>query len=214
MSVTVPSPARSPYDGPQHLATVANLMKPSGGLVIPAQPTGSETPRLAPAVSRDVPPFGARVAAEVLAQVPQLAERVTAAELADICTTAGIQSGIVPTHGEHPAVVRIRAARADATGDYADFLDVLLAEFERTGDPEGVARQLARSFVRDRLVRLCADARVRVVPADGPNVPLLSCGILTGPDRDGMREFIVPPGQSDRDTLDLLRTALARQAAA
>ncbi|WP_331453039.1 hypothetical protein [Streptomyces sp. SS162] len=213
MSVTVPFPAQPSYDGPQHRATVLSLMKPSGGLVIPAQPTGSETPRLAPA-PQDVPPFGARVAADILAQMPHLAEHVTAAELADICTTAGIQTGMLPTHGEHPAVVRIRAARAAATGDYADFLDVLLAEFERTGDPEGVARQLARSFDRDRLAQLCADTRVRIVHADGPNAWMLSVGILTEAGPDGVREFIVPQAQSDRDTLDLLRAALARQAAA
>ncbi|URM90382.1 hypothetical protein LUW75_10695 [Streptomyces sp. MRC013] len=176
---------------------------PTGGH--PAQPkTGHVTATT---------PFGARVAADILGELPQLAQRVTATELAAVCTDAAIQAGILPTNGEHPAVTSIRTARATASGEYADFLDLLLTEFERTGDPEGVARQLARGLDRDRLLRLCVEARVRIVPADGPNARMLSVSILTDAGPDGVREFFVPQGQSDRDTLGLLRAALARQAA-
>lgn len=109
---------------------------------------------------------------------------------------------------EHPIVAKFRAERATATGKYAEFLDVLLEDFDRTGDPAGVAQHLLDALDRDRLHDLLITAQVRLVAADSPHATQLPIDTLGRPGSDGLRPFASPAGESPGDTLARLRAAL------
>ncbi|WP_236243163.1 hypothetical protein [Streptomyces sp. CC228A] len=214
--------------------------------------------------------LGAEMAAGVLDEVPQLARRISLAELGDIMAKALVDTGLIhharkpakyeaaeldhgivmlfkqlatywriaydprhlteaearrafsllnqaqhsAGHEEHPIVAKFRAERATATGKYAEFLDVLLEEFDRTGDPAAVAGQIVDALDRDRLAELCTRERVRIVAATGPRAALLTEGLLIEEQADGLRPFVIPRGQSAGDTLAQLRAALAAEARA
>ncbi len=211
--------------------------------------------------------LGTEMASCLFDEVPQLARRISLAELGDIMAKALVDTGLIhharkpakyeaaeldhgivmlfkqfptywriaydPRHlteaeahrtfslfnqaqhtgddDEHPIVAKFRAERATATGRYAEFLEVLLEEFDRTGDPAAVAGQIVDALDRDRLTELCAQERVRIVPATGPRAALLTEGLLTEEQADGLRPFVVPRGQSTSDTLNQLRDALAAE---
>lgn len=164
MSFTVPSSIGQQAERVRLLAAVANLMKPSGGLVIPAQPTDTvrETERLAPS-------FGERVAAAVLAQVPHLT--VPAAELADICTAAAIRAGILPgpdrctvhdwcaatgEHRDHYAPY-VEAPTPDGLGD-----PVLMATIMSSDDETPTIGFLDENFTPDQTRARVAELRAHL----------------------------------------------------
>ncbi|WP_228979661.1 hypothetical protein [Streptomyces sp. DH12] len=124
-----------------------------------AQPKTSQT---GAAVST---PFGAAVAAAVLAQVPQLA--VPPAELADICTAAAIRAGILParcaTHdwctetGEHRDhyAPYIEAPTPDGLGDPV-LMATLLASNDETPKVSFLDTDLTPDETRARVAELRA----------------------------------------------------------
>ncbi|MDH2392353.1 hypothetical protein QCN29_26960 [Streptomyces sp. HNM0663] len=210
-------------------------------------------------------PDAAAIGADVLAEMPLLARRISTAELGNIMAKTLIDTGSIQSrkpaeyeaveldHGivvafqetetcwrvgydprqitetearrtflllgqstntndedeEHPLVTAFRAERATATGQYAEFLDVLLEDFDRTGNPVGVARKILDALDLDRLHDLLITAQVCLVAADGPHAAHLPIGALGQPGGDGLRLFAVPAGESPRGTLARLRAALS-----
>ncbi|MEV2201022.1 hypothetical protein AB0E11_13625 [Streptomyces fradiae] len=114
-------------------------------------------------------PFGARVAADILAQMPHLAERVTTDTLAAICTRAALQTGILTArctmhdwctetgeHRDHYSTY-VEAPTPDGLGD-----PVLMAAIMSSDDKPPTIGFLDDNFTPDQTRERIAELRAHL----------------------------------------------------